>query len=324
MWERDEDRLALLELFQTGCLRRRTGQAEAWTMLEELPWTRRTGRRDEIELIPEHRYTLAQLLDRVWAGWKLVSEALTERGLNPIPADWRRLRDLLQAEEVGDLPERLNIRTATSAVAPHSKSNLSLIRRAALGDTTVTRDGIIRLRVPERVRFVRREHAIDATEVGNILGEVAVTERALLDGTVLDGPVRAVLLVENLGPYQDLDQPDGWLVVHVPGWDTATVRLFLPLLPDVPVVHFGDLDPAGVRIAQHLREHRTGLKWAVPEFWGEYVEKRGLPGEWPDDLDLDDAPALIRDLANRSLWLEQELIAVDPRLRAALEGTAGF
>jgi hypothetical protein len=58
---------------------------------------------------------------------------------------------------------------------------------------------------------------------------------------------------------------------------------------------------------------------AHPDFWDEYIEKRALSGEWPEDLDLDGVPALIRDLAHRGLWLEQELIAVDPRLRAALE-----
>ncbi len=318
MWERDEDRLALLELLELGRLRRRKGQGEAWTLLEELPWTRRTGRRDEIELVPEHKDTLVELLDRRWPGWRLELQALADRGLGPTPADWRRLQDLLRAEGAADLPERLNRRTATSAVAPHSKSSLSPIRRAALGDTMVTRDGLVRLRPPSGLRVVRGDAAIDATEVASVLGEVAVTERALLDGTVLEGPVRAVLLVENLGPYQDLEPPEGWLVVHVPGWDTATVRLILGLLPDVPVVHFGDLDPAGVRIVRHLRQIHPDLRWAVPAFWGEYMEKRGLPGEWPDDLDLDGAPLLVHELADRGLWLEQELIAIDPRLRAAL------
>lgn len=192
------------------------------------------------------------------------------------------------------------------------KSSLRLIRRAALGDTTVTRDGIVRLPPPSGLSFVSGHATIDATNVAGVLGEVAVTERALLDGTALGGPVRAVLLVENLGPYQDLDPPDGWLVAHVPSWDTATVRLFLAKPYAVPVVHFGDLDPAGVRIVQHLRQIHPKLKWAVPDFWGDYVEKRALPGEWPDDLDLNGAPALIRDLAHRNLWLEQEVIAVDP------------
>jgi hypothetical protein len=322
MWERTEDRLALLELLETGRLRWRTGQGEAWTLLADLPWTRRTRRRDEIELVPEHRDTLAELLDRVWTDWRLGRQALAAKGLDPTPYDWHRLQDLLRAEEVADLPDRLNRRTATSAVAPHSKSSLSLARRAALGDTTVTRDGIVRLRPPPGLCFIRGSTKLDAAEIANVLGEVAVTERALLDGTILEGPVRAVLLVENLGPYQDIDPPEGWLLVHVPGWDTATVRLFLRQVTDTSVIHFGDLDPAGVRIARHLREIHPGLKWAVPEFWGEYIEKRALPGEWPDDLNLDGAPALIRELAERGLWLEQELIAVDARLRTALE-TAG-
>jgi hypothetical protein len=338
MWERDDDRLALLELLEAGRLRRRSGQGEAWLLLDQLPWTRRTGRKDELELVPEHRDTLIELLDRVWPEWRDGSRALGERGLGPTPADWRRLGDMLRADGVADrpglpdLPERLNRRTAASVVAPHSKAGLSAARRAALGDTTVTRDGIVRLRPPAGLRFVRGNAAIDAAVVAGVLGEVAVTERALLDGTVIEGveydraarEVRALLLVENLGPFQDLDPPDGWLVAHVPGWDTATVRLLLAqaAIRSVPVVHFGDLDPAGVRIVRHLRGIRRDLRWAVPEFWGEYVEERALPGEWPGDLDLQGTPPLVCELARRSVWLEQEPIAVDPRLRVALEEMA--
>ena len=84
---------------------------------------------------------------------------------------------------------------------------------------------------------------------------------------------------------------------------------------------FRGLDPAGVRIFRHLRQIYSELKWAVPDFWSEHIEERALSGAWPDDLDLDAAPTLIRELASRGLWLEQELIAVDPRLRAALEAT---
>ena len=57
----------------------------------------------------------------------------------------------------------------------------------------------------------------------------------------------------------------------------------------------------------------------VPEFWTELVETKGLPGMWPEDLDLGEAPALVRDLASRGLWLEQEPVAVDARTPSALE-----
>lgn len=319
MWEHDEEKIALLELVETGRLHCRAGQRKAWTLLDEMSWTRRTGRRDEIELVPEHKTALTELLDRIWPEWKLFSQALARKELAPTPVGWRRLQDMLRAEEVPELPVRLNLHTAASTVAPHSKAGLSLARRSALGETKVTRDGIVRLRPPQGLRLIRGSTTVDATEIAGVLGEVAVNERALLDGTVIDGPVRAALLVENLGPYQDLDPPEGWLVIHVPGWDTATVRLFLEQLHEVPVIHFGDLDPAGVRIVRHLQEVRPGLIWIIPAFWGEYMEKRGLPGDWPEDLDLDGAPALVRELAKRSLWLEQELISIDPRLRTALE-----
>lgn len=104
-----------------------------------------------------------------------------------------------------------------------------------------------------------------------------------------------------------------------PGWDTATVARLLERLLHVPLIHFGDLDPNGVRILRHLRALRSDLRWFVPEFWTELVETKGLPGVWPDDLDLGEAPALVRELASRGLWLEQEPVAVDAKTPSALE-----
>jgi hypothetical protein len=163
--------------------------------------------------------------------------------------------------------------------------------------------------------------SIDLTPVAEVLGEVSLPERALRDGLALEGPVRSALLVENLGAFCDLPTLDGWLIAHVAGWDTATVARLLERLCHVPVVHFGDLDPNGVRIFRHLRAMRPDLRWFVPEFWGELVDAKGLPGAWPEDLDLADTPELVRLLSKQALWLEQEPIAVDPRTPAALEAT---
>ena len=160
---------------------------------------------------------------------------------------------------------------------------------------------------------------VDLTAVAAVLGEVSLPERALKDGLELAGPLRAVSLVENLGAFCDLPTIDGWLFVHVAGWDTATVSRLLERLAHVPVLHFGDLDPNGVRIFQHLRGQYPALRWFVPSFWEEFVESKGLRGTWPDDLALDDAPTLVRQLAARGLWLEQEALVVDPRTPAALE-----
>jgi hypothetical protein len=319
MWQTTEERLALLELLAHGTLRRRQSQLATWNALAELPWARRTGRRDELGLVEDRRAELAALLDRVWPAWGEGLAKLTARGLPPTPEGWAALEDARRAEGVPALPQRLNRRTAAALAAPHSKATLTDRRLAALGDVEATHDGSVRLRPPQGLVARTSRGAVDLAAVAAVLGEVSFPERALKDGLELTGPLRAVLLVENLGAFCDLPAIDGWLFVHVAGWDTATVSRLLERLAHRPVLHFGDLDPNGVRIFQHLRRQHPGLRWFVPSFWEELVESKGLRGAWPDNLVLDDAPSLVRKLAARGLWLEQEGLVLDPRTAAALE-----
>lgn len=74
-----------------------------------------------------------------------------------------------------------------------------------------------------------------------------------------------------------------------------------------------------MRIFQHLRGLRSDLRWFVPAFWKEFIEERGLPGVWPEDLDFSEVPSLVHEISARGLWLEQEFLAVDPRTPKALE-----
>lgn len=177
----------------------------------------------------------------------------------------------------------------------------------------------MRLRPPQGLVARTTHGALDLSAVAALAGEVSLPERALKAELTFDGPIRAVLLVENLGAFCDLPSIDGWLLVHVPGWDTATVVRLLQHLVSVHVVHFGDLDPNGVRIVQHLRGIRPDLRWFVPAFWEEFIEVNGLAGIWPDNLDLTAAPDLVQRLASRAMWLEQERIVLDPRIPIALE-----
>ena len=217
------------------------------------------------------------------------------------------------------LDARLNRRTAASLAAPHSKATLTEAKRSAFGETEATHDGTVHLRPPARLKARTRHGDIDLTAVARVLGEVAIPERAFMDGLRLEGELRAVLLVEHLGVWRDLPSPQGWLFAHVPGWDTATVAHLFERVAHVPVVHFGDLDPNGMRIYVHLRERRPDLRWFIPPFWAHFVDSHGLRAPWPSDLDLGAAPALIRELATRGLWLEQERLVLDPRITEALE-----
>ena len=155
MWDRDEDRLALLELLRTGSLRRRDAQARAWSHLDELSWTRRSSRRDELELVDAHRGAVVELLDRVWPVWRGCARDLDRAGLPATPKGLRALHDEQRASGLGVLPGRLNLRSATATVGPHSKASLGPRRREALGDTEVTRDGIVRVRPPSGTTWRR-------------------------------------------------------------------------------------------------------------------------------------------------------------------------
>jgi hypothetical protein len=322
MWDRIEHRLALLELVVTGRLRRRKSQEQAWTWLAELPWTRRSSRREEIvEARPEE---LLRLLDQAWPEWRQAWTELEAAGLSVSEQGWRRLQEIQHSQTSIQLPPSLNRRTALAQVGSHSKASMSQIRRQALQDVLLTHDGIVRLRPSTGLGIQRADQYLDACAVAKMLGEVVISERALASGTRLAGIVpRALLLVENIGPYQDISVPDTWMVAHVPGWDTRTVRLIFEQLPQVDVIHFSDLDPNGVRIHSHLLSIRPGLRWFVPAFWSEYAEKKGLIAEWPVDLDVGQAPALVQELAKSGIWLEQEAIALDPRLPEALLLTVG-
>jgi hypothetical protein len=319
IWESDNARLALLELLSSGSLKRRRTQLEAYDALADLPWTRATGRRDEIGVVEDRRKELAGLIDRVWPAWRDVLADLVAAGLPPTPEGYSRLLDIERAAAIPELPERINRRTAASLIASHSKASLTESRRGALGRTDTSHDGAIRLRPPAGLSARTADGVIDLSGIATVLGEVSIPERALLDGLAFEGDIRAVLLVENLGAWRDLSPPPGWLLAHVPGWDTATVGHMLDRIQGIPVVHFGDLDPNGVRIMLHLRKRVPNLKWFLPEFWFELVDGCGLQTMWPQDLDLDFAPARVRALAARGLWLEQERIVFDPRMADALE-----
>jgi len=323
VWERVDDRLALLELLTRGTLRRRVSQADGFAWLSELSWTRATGRRDEIRLDPDRRAALVELLDRVWPDWARDHLALVVAGEPATPAGWGRLADQRRADALPDIPARINRRTAAAATAPGAKSTLTRERRAVLGPVEITDDGVARIRPPPGMLALRGERRLPLDEVARVLGEVGISDRALRRGLRLQGQTDGVLLVENLGAWRDLPRHRRWLLAYVPGWNTTTVRQLLQVLPPTPVVHFGDLDPNGVRIYRHLREHVPGLGWLVPPFWEDLVPMHGQAREWPDDLDLTGAPELVRRLARQGLWLEQERLVLDPRLAAALDELVG-
>lgn len=319
MWTDLSHRLALLELWAQGRLRRRRSHAHAWDELVRLGWMRLTPRRDEATLDEAHRLRLEATLDACWSEWREVLARLRSEDLAPDERGWRELRRRERARDIPVALDRLNRRTATALVAAHSKATLTEVGLETLGSPEIMHDGLVRLRVPRGLRLERDGMAVDCDALSQVLGEIVLTERAFRDGLRLVGPVRAALSVENRGPYVDVEVPGGWLVVHAPGWDTVGVRLLMESFRAVPWLHFGDLDPQGAAIFRHFRQVREDVGWLVPGWWLEAVPSHGLRREWPEGLVEAGDPPLVCELARRGMWLEQESIALDPRLAGELE-----
>jgi len=308
----------LAELLATGLARRRRENADAWSWLESLPWSRAGGRRDQRVLDEVHRADVAAALDRAWPDATEALKAIQAEELPVTPAGWRSLAERLRARQVLKLPALLHHKTAAAVFAPHSKAAWTAQRKGRLGSTELTSDGVLRLRPGPDLHLRRGDHVLAAAEVAELTGELVLTERAVRAGVHLEGATTAVLTVENLGAYIDLEPPAGWTVVWLPGWNMPLVEWLLAELQHVPAVHFGDLDPEGVQIVRHLRKVRPDTHWFIPSFWAEHSATRGQPGTWPCDALVDGTPEWVRDLVARGLWLEQEALVVDERLSAEL------
>ncbi len=321
-WSEHDHAVALLELLVRGELRHRKRQHAAWTELSSLGWGRRATRAKVLLLDPRVREEVAETLDRAWPSWRQEAVRLEHNGLDPTPKGIARLAQLdrITAAEEADLPDRMNRRTAAALVGRHAKSRLGPFERVVLDDVDLTDDGLVRVRPSRGLHVVKGGEVYEARALADLLGELLLTDRGLRDGARLGGvPPRAVLTVENLGTFQDAAVPEDVLVLHVPGWNTRIARVVLQELGEVPVVHFGDLDPNGVAIVEHLRRWRPGIGWLVPDFWQEFIETRGQRKQWPETALPADAPEWVSELVEQGLWLEQETVILDGRWAAALE-----
>lgn len=321
-WGTRPHRLALLELLRTGEVRRRRRQRQAFDELLELGWARRTCRSGVLALDPECGMAVRATLDTVWPGWEAEAQRLEDRGYPLTPTGQRELerRDRLAGVDRSSLPGRMNRRTAAATVATNAKARLGPVEHIVLEDVDVTDDGIVRMKPSAGLSLVRAGIEHPADDLVELLGELAFTDRALRDGTRLGGhPPRAILTVENLGAFQDVRVPDDVLTVYVPGWNTRIARDLLSGLEETPILHFGDLDPNGVAILNHLRRWRPDLGWLIPDYWKEYADDRGLPKRWPDVSFPPESPSWVVSLAEAGVWLEQEVIVLDSRFLSSVE-----
>lgn len=319
MWHEPAHRLALLELQETGKLQRRSAQSLAWSELLTLGWACRTSRHNELAIVPMFRSRVEEVLDGCWPEWRTIQAALHERSLPPTEAGLNTLRSQQRLASAGELPRRLNQKTAAAVLGEHSKAQLGKSARSVLQECTVTSDYLVRLRGCQGLTLMRDGATHDAATLEQLQGELIFSERALLDGTTLEGAPAALLLVENVGIFVDLVPMPGWLIAHIPGWNTQAAKRLFDLFPNIPAFHFGDFDPDGLEIYRHLQQARPSLRWIVFDWFADYLPSHRLMKSWPDEEELAELPPLIQRLTQEHCWLEQEVLVFDERLWPMLQ-----
>ena len=289
---------ALLGRFQTARWVQRGRRRFEWLM--------RTGANDEM------RARLCAILPT----WKRDFALLRERGHDPFDVSDLLLTPSLRAGATAEGRTFLNRRNWHAAAGAGPKRTA---RRIA--DTVLTQDWALRLRWNSGLRIVSQGCEREANDWSLDGIEVVLTERAFLRGVAFRGVMpKAIFTCENLGAYIDLPLPANTLAAFSPGKDVRAAAALLERLPEIPWLHFGDLDPEGAAIAVNIAgKTRRPLRLFVPSFADEYIEraqKRGV--EWLGARGEHLAAPIFAALRQQGTGIFQEVFMLDSRLEAEL------
>lgn len=313
-----EQLLPLLRLLDAGVLKKNRGNTESIKLVVDLQWAALTGRSNTVALTERGKEFLPQYISNLWPGWEGYLCALKANDL-PISIDGAKELERSKRALSFPLPARAHHKTIAATLGMHSKTGLSQKLKESLGDVLPTTDQVLRLHSNKGLILQAGEDQVSCDLLMKIVGEVVLPERAFLDGLTLAGVLpKTVLTIENLGNFVDIPPvPDDVMVIWVPGKNTTmAVRLLSLLDKSVRHYHFGDLDYEGVSIARYLCENTLQpTELLAPSFWEEAIDVFTGFQAWPNNDSFGEDIPLLKKLRERGRWLEQEVIALDPRLR---------
>ncbi|WP_319918166.1 Wadjet anti-phage system protein JetD domain-containing protein [Aeromonas media] len=226
------------------------------------------------------------------------------------------------------LPAAINGATLSGLWLRDCKAALSpsqLARVAELG-CQVLADEVIRLRTLTPLRLIDKEGSPqDMMPVISLLGELALSERALSRLRGVEWQGRQIVTVENKGAFVDYPLQPGELLLYVPGRNTALAKRVMPLLSEaIPWAHFGDLDQRGLEIAAELahaiaRPLALWLPGNLTDYLPHYARPLSRPSAeqqskipWLSDVCERASGSALAEVLNHLVvnkcWLEQEVL----------------
>lgn len=181
-------------------------------------------------------------------------------------------------------------------------------------DVVLTQDTVSRIRPNKGLELKCGRTILNLSDLASVLTEISISQRAILSGAVFAGVLpKAVITVENLGAFTDCPLPDDVMLIYSPGFDTKAAEQILRQLPDVPWMHFGDLDPEGLQIWDVLQKAvgRPCLLF-VPSFSEEYFDMAQKPDvPWLETPNL----PVFELLKQSGRGIFQEVFLLDKRLK---------
>jgi hypothetical protein len=317
---RHEALMPFIRLLEENGLRHSKTNAPIIESCLQHRWVIQSPQKSRVEITEKGLESIPEYLSNFWPQWSEVRTRLLGSGYD-LTVDGLKMLGVDERAPMFDLPVRAHSKTLAACLGIHSKAKHSRRLKIAIKDTISTSDNLLRIRANRGLRMVAGTVNVLCDDLMGVLGEIAVPERAFLDGFALSGNLpKFIVSIENLGAFVDFPQVDpGLLIVHSPGNDTSLTLKFLELLSaSVQYSHFGDLDPKGLEIAERLsRQAKQSMHLFVPDFWAEFIEPvNSKKIEWPKSCFGSGLPIIVQ-LRELKTWLEQEIVVLDSRFENA-------
>lgn len=263
-------------------------------------------------------------------GWRIHPHA-NEKLLERLRQIWpSRENDLPLLHQVGLTPEKSSALLHLPSLRRRSSAVLGFInnhtwstlfgagpKKSAWRNpgehAVLTHDAMSRIRPNKGLEFISKDGVLKLDEIASMLTEIGIPQRAILNGGTFAGCLPNLLVtIENLGAFIDAPIPEGVMLVYSPGFDLRAAEQIVRILPQVPWIHFGDLDPEGLLIWEALK--RTTNRFCqlhIPAFAQEYLDIAQKPdAPWGP---IPDHPVLVSlKLAGKGIF--QEAFVLDERL----------
>lgn len=280
---------------------------------ETARWIEPTGRKDEWRVRSDAAPNLEKRLAEISPGWREDFQFL--RSIKRDPYDPRAIEALPALKRQRTVASMLNRRNWNAAAGLGPKHEPQIASTAML-----TRDWILRFRPNVGLRGSFGDQVVDFHETASRLTECVVPERLWLRFQGFGGTLpRLTVTCENLGAYIDLVLPDTVMAIYSPGADIEAAAALLKRLPNTRWIHFGDIDPDGLAIAENLsRETGRELHLYIPSFAEDYLPGRPVETPWHK---APDSP-LFTELRRTQKRIFQEVFMLDHRLGLELAAMA--